>query len=45
MPILGELNSRYLRMTPGAMAEWLAVELERAGAVRRENGLLVAKGN
>jgi len=45
VPILAELNSRYLRMTPGAMAEWLASELERAGAVRRENGLLVAKGN
>lgn len=44
VPILAELNSRYLRMTPAAMAEWLVDELERAGAARRENGLLVARG-
>ncbi len=44
VPILAELNSRYLRMTPAAMAEWLISELERAGAARRENGLLVARG-
>ena len=45
VPILAELNARYLRMTPAAMAEWLATELERAGAVRREHGLLLAGGN
>jgi len=44
VPILAELNSRYLRMTPAAMAEWLVNELERASAARRENGLLVARG-
>jgi glyoxylase-like metal-dependent hydrolase (beta-lactamase superfamily II) len=45
VPILAELNSRYLRMTPGAMAEWLVSELERAGAVRRNEGRLYATGN
>jgi glyoxylase-like metal-dependent hydrolase (beta-lactamase superfamily II) len=44
VPILAELNSRYLRMTPAAMAEWLVKELERAGAARREKGLLAARG-
>jgi glyoxylase-like metal-dependent hydrolase (beta-lactamase superfamily II) len=43
VPILAELNSRYLRMTPTAMAGWLVNELERAGAAKRENGLLVAR--
>jgi len=45
VPILAELNSRYLRMTPAAMAEWLANDLERAGAVRRNDGRLYATGN
>jgi glyoxylase-like metal-dependent hydrolase (beta-lactamase superfamily II) len=45
VPILAELNSRYLRMTPAAMAEWLVNDLERAGALRRQNGMLVATGN
>ena len=42
VPILAELNSRYLGMTPEAMAEWLVSELERAGAARREHGSLRA---
>jgi len=45
VPILAELNSRYLHMTPAAMAEWLVNELERAGAVRRNEGRLYATGN
>jgi hypothetical protein len=45
VPILAELNSRYLRMTPAAMAEWLVNELDRAGAVRRNDGMLYATGN
>jgi len=45
VPILVELNARYLGMTPEAMAEWLAGELERAGAARREAGLLLALGS
>jgi glyoxylase-like metal-dependent hydrolase (beta-lactamase superfamily II) len=44
VPILAELNSRYLRITPAVMAEWLVNELERAGAAGREDGLLVARG-
>jgi glyoxylase-like metal-dependent hydrolase (beta-lactamase superfamily II) len=44
VPILRELNSRYLRMTPAAMAGWLVNELERAGAAQRQEGLLVARG-
>ena len=44
VPILAELNSRFLRMTPAAMADWLVNELERAGALHRENGMLVATG-
>jgi glyoxylase-like metal-dependent hydrolase (beta-lactamase superfamily II) len=45
VPILAELNSRYLRMTPAAMAGWLLSELERAGAAHRNDGMLVATGN
>jgi glyoxylase-like metal-dependent hydrolase (beta-lactamase superfamily II) len=45
VPILAELNSRYLRMTPAAMAEWLVNDLERAGALRRQNGMLYATGS
>jgi len=44
VPILSELNSRYLQMTPTAMAGWLVSELERAGAAVREGGSLRAKG-
>jgi len=45
VPILAELNSRYLGMTPAAMSEWLVNELERAGALRRQNGMLYATGS
>ena len=45
VPILAELNSRYLRMAPAAMVEWLLNDLERAGALRRENDMLVATGS
>ncbi|MGB5079956.1 MAG: MBL fold metallo-hydrolase [Burkholderiales bacterium] len=45
VPILADLNARYLRMTPGAMAQWLVNELERAGAAVREGGLLRARGS
>ena len=44
VPILAEVNSRYLHMTPAAMAEWLLHDLERAGAAERKGGLLLAKG-
>ena len=45
VPILNELNARYLGMTPIRMAEWLANELERAGAAKRGGGLLVTREN
>ena len=45
VPILAEINSRYLGMRPAEMAEWLVNELERAGAARREQGLLLARGD
>jgi glyoxylase-like metal-dependent hydrolase (beta-lactamase superfamily II) len=44
VPILAEINARYLRMTPAAMAEWLVSDLERAGAAMGKEGLLLAKG-
>jgi glyoxylase-like metal-dependent hydrolase (beta-lactamase superfamily II) len=45
VPVYRELNSRWLRMEPEALAGWLAAELERAGAARRENGRLIAQGS
>ncbi|MBI2317955.1 MAG: MBL fold metallo-hydrolase [Betaproteobacteria bacterium] len=36
-----DLNARYLRMTPQALAEFLVADLEKAGAAKRENGMLV----
>lgn len=41
VPLLRDINHRYLAMTPEAYAEWLVHELERARAVRREGGELV----
>ena len=45
VPILVEINSRYLGMNRSAFAQWLVADLERARAVRRQDGLLVALGN
>ena len=39
--VCAELNARYLRMTPEALAEYLVADLEEAGAARRDNGMLV----
>lgn len=44
VPILVELNQRYLHMAAPALAEWLVSELERAGAAQRRDGMLVAAG-
>lgn len=44
VPIFGEINRRYLEMTAAAFADWIVVDLERAGAVRRQDGLLFATG-
>jgi glyoxylase-like metal-dependent hydrolase (beta-lactamase superfamily II) len=32
-----EFNARFFRLAPGAFAKWLVGELERAGAVRRDD--------
>jgi glyoxylase-like metal-dependent hydrolase (beta-lactamase superfamily II) len=40
--ILRHLNREFLGMTPEAMAAWLVEDLERARAVARESGYLVA---
>jgi glyoxylase-like metal-dependent hydrolase (beta-lactamase superfamily II) len=39
--IYREFNARFFRLPPAEFAEFLIVELERAGAVRRERGSLV----
>ena len=36
-----DFNRLYFGLSPEAFAEWLVVELERSGAVRREGELLV----
>ena len=36
-----DMNDRVLRMTPAALAAFVADDLVRAGAVRREGGDLV----
>ena len=39
--IYRDLNARVLRLSPAGLALWLVEDLERVGAVRRENGWLV----
>jgi glyoxylase-like metal-dependent hydrolase (beta-lactamase superfamily II) len=39
--LIRELNERHLRMTPVALAEWLVADLERSGAIGREDGDIV----
>jgi glyoxylase-like metal-dependent hydrolase (beta-lactamase superfamily II) len=39
--IYREFNARFFRLPPPDLAEFLMTELERAGAVRREGGLLL----
>ncbi len=36
-----DFNRQFFRLPPGAFSEFLVGELEKAGAVRRENGLLL----
>ncbi len=40
VPILRELNARYLGMPAGDLAQWLVAELTRAGAIRIESGMI-----
>jgi glyoxylase-like metal-dependent hydrolase (beta-lactamase superfamily II) len=42
--ILAEINRTYLKMTPAELAEWLIGELERAGALERRQGRVLASG-
>ena len=42
--ILAEINRVHLRMSPSAFAEWLVSDLERAGALVRRDGLVLARG-
>ena len=37
-------NTRFLGLTPQALADWLVGELERAGVAKREGDRLVAVG-
>jgi hypothetical protein len=39
--IYREFNARFFRLPPAELAEFLIGELERAGAVRREDGSLL----
>jgi glyoxylase-like metal-dependent hydrolase (beta-lactamase superfamily II) len=43
VPILADLNARYLRMTPEALADYMLADLEKAGALRLEDGMLVPR--
>ncbi len=43
--ILAEINRAYLKMRPAAFAEWLVTDLERAGALERREGRVLARGN
>ncbi len=42
VPLYAEINRRYLGMSASAFAEWLIGDLERAGALRRGDGLASA---
>lgn len=42
--ILEEINRVYLRMRPSAFAQWLLADLERAGALLRRDGMVLARG-
>ena len=44
VPLYAEINRRYLGMSGGEFAEWLIGDLERAGALRREDGMASARG-
>jgi hypothetical protein len=39
--IYRDFNARFFRLPASELAEWLVAELEKARAVRRENGWLV----
>jgi glyoxylase-like metal-dependent hydrolase (beta-lactamase superfamily II) len=43
--ILEEINRGYLKMSAPALAEWLVADLERAGALLRRDGMVLARGS
>jgi glyoxylase-like metal-dependent hydrolase (beta-lactamase superfamily II) len=42
--ILAEINRKFLRLDPAAFADWLLSDLERAGALQRREGQVIARG-
>jgi len=41
VPILADLNARFFRRSPEALADWLVSELSRAGAIQRAGDAIV----
>jgi glyoxylase-like metal-dependent hydrolase (beta-lactamase superfamily II) len=39
--LLSDVNARFLKLTPQALADWLVADLARAGAIRHEDGAIV----
>jgi glyoxylase-like metal-dependent hydrolase (beta-lactamase superfamily II) len=44
VPLYADFNARYFQLNATALAEMIVGELERAGAVKRSNGYLIAAG-
>lgn len=44
VPLFHEANTRFLGLTPQALADWLVGELERAGVAKHDGDRLVAVG-
>ncbi len=38
---IDDINARFLQLTPSALADWLVADLQRAGAIQCENGIIV----
>lgn len=43
VPILADINARWLKLTPQALAEYIVTDLERSGVAAREDGALVPR--
>lgn len=44
VPLYAEINRRYLGMSGIDFCEWLIGDLERVGALRRQDGMVLARG-
>jgi hypothetical protein len=42
VPLYADFNARYFQLNDAALAELIVGELERAGAVKKSNGYLIA---